>query len=81
VNVNAIFTPKFGQLTHLMHGINYKELDNSLSIVELHASKPKLLINYLSKFFLKVVKKMGSFIPLLSFLPTLIFISFVGFFI
>jgi hypothetical protein len=27
------------------------------------------------------VKKMGSFIPLLSFLPTLIFISFVGFFI
>ncbi len=63
VDINAIFTPKFGQLTHLMHGKNYKKLDNSLSIVELHASKPKLLVNYLSKFLLQVVKKDREFYP------------------
>jgi len=50
-------------IMHLMHGINYKKLDNSLSIVELHASEPKLLVNYLSKFLLKVVKKNGEFYP------------------
>ncbi len=63
MDVNVIFTPKFGQLMHLMHGINYKKLDNSLSIMELHAFEPKLLINYLSKKFLEVVKKNGEFYP------------------
>ncbi len=48
---------------HLMHGKNYKKLDNSLSIMELHASKPKLLVNYLSKFLLQVVKKDREFYP------------------
>ncbi len=46
-----------------MHGINYKKLDNSLSIVELHILKPKSLVNYLSKFLLQVMKKDGEFYP------------------
>jgi hypothetical protein len=46
-----------------MHGINYKKLDTSLSIVKLHAFKPKLLVNYLSKFLLQVVKRNGDFYP------------------
>jgi hypothetical protein len=29
----------------------YKKLNISLSIVKLHASKPKLLVNYLFRFF------------------------------
>jgi hypothetical protein len=31
--------------------------------MELHTSKPKLLVNYLSKFLLQVMKKNGEFYP------------------
>jgi hypothetical protein len=63
LDVNAIFILKFGQLMHSMHGRNYKKLDTSLSIVELYAFEPKLLVNYLSKKLLQVVKKNREFYP------------------
>jgi hypothetical protein len=63
MDVNAIFTLKFGQLMHLMHGINYKKLDNSLLIMELCVFEPKLLVNYLSKFLLLILKNNCEFYP------------------
>ncbi len=62
VDVNTIFTPKFGQRTHLMHGINYKKLDNShwlWNYMLLNLSY--LLITF--QVLLQVVKKHGEFYP------------------
>jgi hypothetical protein len=53
LDVNTIFILKFGQLMHSIHNRNYKKLDTSLLIMELHAFEPKLLVNYLSKLCCK----------------------------
>jgi hypothetical protein len=45
----------------------YKKLDTSLLIIELHASEPKLLVNYLLDFLLQVTKKNGELYPPIMF--------------
>ncbi len=57
----------------------YKKLDISLTIIELHASKPKLLVNYLFKNLLQVTKKNGEHYPPKVFFLFLCLFHFVSF--